>query len=297
MNLLLRGITFWAALLGLVSLFLFVRANSDVPPIPPPLVSPPENPFAAGIGASGLVESLRENTHVGVPLTGLVSEVNAAVWQRVRKGDVLLRLDDRELRAQLVTQRAELAVRDAELQRAQRVRDRLIRILASNAVAAQDAETSEDDYRVAEAQRAKANAALAQTEELLDRFVVRAPLDATVLQVNIRAGENASPGAVVAPVVLGSIDELQIRADVDEQIASRVREGAPAVAYRKGETDAAIPLTFVRIEPYIVPKKSLTGSSLERVDTRVLQVIYRFKNEGDIRTYVGQQVDVFIGDS
>ncbi len=297
MSLLLRRFTFWAALLGLGSLFLFVRANSEVPPIPPPLVAPPENPFAAGIGASGLVEALRENTNVGVPFSGLVSEVNAAVWQRVRKGDVLMRLDDRELRAQLVTQRADLAVREAELHRARRVRDRLARILASNAVAAQEAETSEDDHRVAEAQLAKAKAALAQTEELLDRFVVRSPIDATVLQVNIRVGENASPGAVMAPVVLGSIDELQIRTDVDEQIASRVREGAPAVAYRKGDTGAPIPLTFVRIEPYIVPKRSLTGSSLERVDTRVLQVIYRFKNEGDIRTYVGQQVDVFIGDS
>ena len=54
-----------------------------------------------------------------------------------------------------------------------------------------------------------------------------------------------------------------------------------------------IPLTFVRIEPYIVPKRSLTGESTERVDTRVLQIIFRF-DLPQIPVYVGQQMDVFI---
>jgi HlyD family secretion protein len=49
----------------------------------------------------------------------------------------------------------------------------------------------------------------------------------------------------------------------------------------------------VRFEPFVVPKKSLTGDTTERVDTRVLQVLYRF-NRGDLPVYVGQQVDVFI---
>jgi hypothetical protein len=58
--------------------------------------------------------------------------------------------------------------------------------------------------------------------------------------------------------------------------APLVVPGSPAVAYLKGFTDKAIPLRFDRIEPYIVPKRSLTGENRERVDTRVLQVIYRF---------------------
>lgn len=56
------------------------------------------------------------------------------------------------------------------------------------------------------------------------------------------------------------------------------------------------PLVFVRIEPFVVPKKSLTGDSTERVDTRVLQIIYRV--EGDmLPLFVGQQMDVFIDGS
>ncbi len=61
----------------------------------------------------------------------------------------------------------------------------------------------------------------------------------------------------------------------------------------RGDTRQEYPLTFVRVEPYVIPKKSLTGDNTERVDTRVLQVIYAIESGRD-RVYVGQQVDVFI---
>ena len=45
--------------------------------------------------------------------------------------------------------------------------------------------------------------------------------------------------------------------------------------------DIHTPLHFVRFEPYVIPKESLTGDTTERVDTRVLQVIYSF-DRGDM---------------
>lgn len=60
---------------------------------------------------------------------------------------------------------------------------------------------------------------------------------------------------------------MQVRADVDEQIAPRVRPGARATGFIKGDSTHPIPLEFVRIEPFITPKRSLTGASIERVDT------------------------------
>jgi HlyD family secretion protein len=65
------------------------------------------------------------------------------------------------------------------------------------------------------------------------------------------------------------------------------------VAYLRGNRDIGADLTFYRIEPYVIPKKSLTGDSTERVDTRVLQVLYTFE-PGEKPIYVGQQMDVFI---
>jgi hypothetical protein len=66
-----------------------------------------------------------------------------------------------------------------------------------------------------------------------------------------------------------------------------------ALAFAKGDTGKPIPLAFSRIEPLVIPKKSLTGEKPDRVDTRVLQVIY-ICDRPDWPLYVGQQVDVFI---
>ena len=61
----------------------------------------------------------------------------------------------------------------------------------------------------------------------------------------------------------------------------------------RGNREIRTDLTFFRIEPYVIPKRSLTGDSTERVDTRVLQVLYSF-DRGKLPIYVGQQMDVFI---
>jgi hypothetical protein len=75
--------------------------------------------------------------------------------------------------------------------------------------------------------------------------------------------------------------------------APPVHAGTPAISYLRGNKNIKTPLTFVRFEPYVVPKKSLTGDSAERVNTTALQVIFSFER-GDLPIYVGQQMDVFI---
>ena len=94
-------------------------------------------------------------------------------------------------------------------------------------------------------------------------------------------------------MLLGNVEPLHVRVDIDENDAWLVRPEAPAVAFMRGNREIKAPLQCVRFEPYIVPKKSLTGDTTERVDTRVLQVLYRF-NRGNLPVYVGQQMDVLI---
>jgi multidrug efflux pump subunit AcrA (membrane-fusion protein) len=148
-----------------------------------------------------------------------------------------------------------------------------------------------------EASRAQAIAAgeLVKTVETqIERSTVRAPIDGEVLQVKIHAGEYASAGVALAPpVVVGRLKPLNIRVDVDEHEAWRVTAGARAVATVRGNPSLKTGLAFVRFEPFVVPKHSLTGDSTERVDTRVLQVIYRIEDES-LALFVGQQMDVYI---
>lgn len=127
----------------------------------------------------------------------------------------------------------------------------------------------------------------------LSQLTVTAPRDGTVLQINNYPGEYIASTPTTAPILFGSTHALQVRVDVDEINASHVRPGAAAIANLKGDSTRRFPLQFRRIDPYMVPKQSLTGNNSERVDVRVLQVIYTFRPPS-FPVYAGQQVDVFI---
>ena len=124
-----------------------------------------------------------------------------------------------------------------------------------------------------------------------------APVDGKVLQVNVRPGEYVGAPPSQALVVLGSVAKLHVRVDIDEHDIPRAyplfKTGVPAFASPRGDPSKKSALSFMRVEPYVIPKTSLTGDNTERVDTRVLQVIYRMDRD-DPGWYVGMQVDVFL---
>lgn len=140
----------------------------------------------------------------------------------------------------------------------------------------------------------KAKAAFEQAETQVELHTVRAPQAATVLQVKIRAGEFAPAAIVSTPLlVLGVIDPLHVRVEIDETEVPRFAAAARASASLRGQADRRALLQFVRIEPLVVPKRTLTGAASERVDTRVMQVIYAL-TPGDLPAHPGQQVDVYV---
>jgi multidrug resistance efflux pump len=129
------------------------------------------------------------------------------------------------------------------------------------------------DKQVAQAAVEQSRALVEQTQTELSRLEVRASITGDVLQVNVRPGEFVATPAAQALVVLGGTRK-HIRVDVDENDITRFRTGMQACAIRRGDAATQIPLRFVRVEPMVVPKKSLVGGTMERVDTRVLQVVY-----------------------
>ncbi len=149
------------------------------------------------------------------------------------------------------------------------------------------------DKQIAASAVERAASQVKQTEIELDQLVVRALVDGEVLQVNVRPGEFVGAPAGQALVVIGNVMQLHVRVDIDEYDIPRFVPEAPARATLKGQPSEYFPLSFVRVEPYVVPKKSLTGDNTERVDVRVLQVIYAIDTRGK-RLFVGQQLDVFI---
>ena len=294
MGVLFSRLSFYIALAGMLYAGSLVFKLSAQDPTPPPPHAPPVNPYTHAVAAAGLVEAQGENIDLGVPVAGLVTAVYVRVWDKVVPGQPLLQLDDRELQAALIGQRAAVKVAEATSDRLRGQLARLVKVTDERAITREELETRRSDVQVAEAQLAAARAAVEQTEALVARLTVRAPRAATVLQVNTRPGEFVTPGAAQSPMILGDLTYYQIRADIDEQVAPRVKQGMTAVGYLKGDTQRPIKLEFVRIEPFVIPKVSLTGGSAERVDTRVLQVIYRFQHSDKDPVYVGQQLDLYL---
>jgi multidrug resistance efflux pump len=156
------------------------------------------------------------------------------------------------------------------------------------------ARTWAPDLAIARAQVEQAEAAVRQDQVAIERLTTRAPMDGVILQNRVRLGQYAQCGALADPLMIfGGGRELHVRADVDEEDAWRVKAGASAIARVRGNSGSTHALEFVRFEPYVIAKESLTGAATERIDTRVLQVIFRFRDRS-IPVFDGQQMDVFI---
>ncbi len=255
---------------------------------------PPESQFSERVAAVGLIEASTENIAVGTHLAGIVQRVFVSAGQHVNVGDPLFEIDNRHLRAQLDLQRAALAVAVAELADLENQLGRAETLSRQKVISLDELDRRRFGVRTLRARVAQADAAAKASETEIARSRVAAPIEGEVLKLNARPGEFAAAGATPEPLLLlGCLVPLHLRVDVDEQDAWRVEARAKAVAAVRGNPSQQTTLEFVRFEPYVLPKRSLTGGSAERVDTRVLQVIYRFQPDG-LPIHVGQQMDVFI---
>lgn len=287
-----------------------------------PPVAPPRADFEQRVAAAGVIEASSENISIASHLPGVVEKVFVTVGQEVRTGDPLVKLDTRSLEATHAERHSDVATREAAVTtataRARKARaaftdvQRNLKFAESvsdpRSISAEEVarrrsavEIAEAEFQAAEAEITSAQAAvvaaqaaLKSVETDLARSTVTAPVNGRALQVRIRAGEYAPAGPSATPwLVVGDVSNLHLRVDIDEHEAWRVRAGAPAVAQMRGNSNLRIAARFVRFEPLVVPKQSLTGASAERVDTRVLQAIYRLESS-DLPLFVGQQMDVFI---
>jgi HlyD family secretion protein len=151
-----------------------------------------------------------------------------------------------------------------------------------------------EDIEIAKAAVLLAQSQVDTIKTELERLTVRAPMDGEILQLNVRLGQFAALTWKEPMIVLGDSKRLHLRVDIDEHYLPSFSKGASGWATLKGRPEIRFPLTFVYVEPYVIPKQSLTGANSERVDTRVLQVIYELPDDREFDVHIGQQMDVYL---
>lgn len=259
-----------------------------------PTFAPAASTYNAQVGATGMVEPASETIAIGTNIAGIVEKVHVQAGTQIKQGAPLFTIDTRDAQARLAQAKARLqssriAAADAthQYQLYANVRDK--RAISRDAL-------TQRRYAM-ELANARVKETLAEIEAIqteLSRLVVRAPSDGEVLRVDVRVGEYAPVGVLATPLIrFGDTSRLHVRVQIDESDAPRFRTEAKATANLRGKGDARMPLEFVRVEPFVTPKRNLSNDTNERVDTRVMEVIYAM-GEGAEAARIGQQVDVFI---
>jgi len=163
------------------------------------------------------------------------------------------------------------------------------------------------DVRNQESQCAALAKAVASSTALRNKYTIRAPADGRILAVNAAVGGYVSAQGSYdgyaqnyGPVaVMGSAQGwVEVRCYVDEILVHRLPAPSAirATMFVRG-ADLKVPLEFVRVQPYVSPKIELSNARTERVDVRVLPLIFRFRKPESMAAYPGQLVDVYIAEN
>jgi HlyD family secretion protein len=290
-------IIFGLAAAGLVAALISAYFMGQKPPTLPPAFKPFENPYPNGIYAEGIIESAQPSASdidLFPEVGATVTRIHVSEGQHVEKGDLLIELDDTVPRAQAAAALATWESAEKTL-----AKDRRAYRLDPGSISRDALDSA---IQLAATYKGTYDAAVA-----LDvKYTLRAPSSGVVTQVNTTTRSYVSSQGVYdpytqgydPPVVMGSsIAGLQLRCYVDEILIPRL----PPVSRIKAQmevrgTDIRIPLSFVRVQPFVSPKIQLTDERQERVDVRVLPVIFSFPKPQNVQVFAGELVDVYIGE-
>lgn len=267
---------------GLIYASYYTLAQANTPEVPPQQLNLPlASKFDHAISGSGLIEANTRNITVGTHVAGIVDKVLVTEGDLVKAGAPLFQLDERTARSEVAVRQAILADQQDQLRRAQN-------LVSGVSISTDRVARLNFAMQTAQAQLEAAQVALA-------KLTVTAPVEGRILKVGVRPGAFVEANSTQSPIVMGNDTPLHVRVSLDENDLWRLKPEQAAQGALRGNRDIKFDLKFVRIEPYVIPKKSLTGSTSERVDTRIIEVIYRMESTAEKQPlYIGQQVDVFI---
>jgi HlyD family secretion protein len=158
----------------------------------------------------------------------------------------------------------------------------------------QELRTIEDDsplLTALEGQLSIARAEYAVARSALDKMTVRAPIDGTVLQINIRAGELASPASVQPPLLLANLSPLCVRAELDERDLGSIKLRQPVSVRTAAFPDREFEGSVSSIAPLVEPGRLEPPGTRNQTDVDVVQVMIELT--GSSQLTVGMKADVY----
>jgi len=195
--------------------------------------------------AVGTVRPVHE-TSVGSKLLARVTGVDLKAGQKVQAGDVLVRLDDSDLRARLKQAEAALSVVKAERAQAAADAKRYAELFKAKAVSRQQSEQAATALKSKDAELLRAQEAINEVQATLNFATVRAPMSGIVIDKNVDVGDMVSPGQILATLL--DPTKMQLVASVRESLAHRLQVGQ-TIEVRMEDLDKQCTGTISEIVP------------------------------------------------
>ncbi len=287
-------ISYSVVLLSISGLFFFLFFNNKTP-IPQnqtaPVVEDQE------IVASALVDPLTDIIRVPTLQGGVVKKIKVSVGQAVKKGQPLIQLDNasakhgvvlskialKQAENTLIVQRHNLEHANAQL--------KMLKSIDRRAVSQAELKDKTHEVKMSKMQLeqlqdnlkvAKAN--LKNAEAFLKQFIVVAPKDGIILQINAHVDEFV--GGAQPIFYLGDAKKVMVRVSIDERDAINFSSKASAYLTSNDNEKLKIPLKFIQLDRYIITQ--------ERLNARVQEALYSFNRDDYPNLAAGQQFDAHI---
>lgn len=245
--------------------------------------------LVSSVVATGTIEPIRI-IDVKSQASGEILELAVELGDLARQGQVLVRIDPRDVRNEFEQAEADLDVARARLQIAERRLQRSQALHDSSIVTAEELEDEQLEYANARAALVRAEANLELSSDRLNDVVVRAPITGTVVERGIEAGQIVTSTREVTGGTLlmrmADLSEVQVRTMVDETDIGRIRTGLPAEITVEAYPDRTFRGTVLKVEPQAVVDQSVT----------MFAVLTRIVNEQNLlRPGMNSDVEVVIG--
>jgi HlyD family secretion protein len=209
--------------------------------------------FQSTVSADGIVKPI-DRVQVKSKASGLIEELPVEEGDYVKKGALICRLDQTDVKAEVEQAQADLDIAAAELNQAQNTYNRREQLFLKKLISKEEFDQADLLLAQAKGKMLRARTALDQANTRLSETIVRAPIDGAILQKYVEAGQiissgisNVSGGTTIADIA--DMRLVEVEAGIDEIDVGKVKVGQPAAVIAEAYPQMRFSGGIVRIAP------------------------------------------------
>ncbi len=218
-----------------------------------------------------------EQVSVRPEIHGKIELLPVDIGDRVKQGDLLFKLDDKELQQQRASNLTDISRAKLELEKAERDLERARRLLSEHLISQELFDDTKTRYELAKVALERSQRDLAIVEERLTKTEVRAPFDCTVLTRPVSIGQAVSGSggfnSGTEVLTIADLNSMIINAHVNQADVPRLSTGQEVEVSVEAVPGLKVTGVVERIAPQATIKNNIKGYAarivLKNVDSRV----------------------------